>query len=231
MAEFEKTRWAEGEFVRQYLEKADIQIPQRRRMLDILKSFYRHFLEGGGETRLLDLGCGDGFLAHELLKLDPSIRATLVDASGQMLERARERLAGFGDVRFVKAAFGELGVSSFEPSEFRLVVSSLAIHHLPMEEKKTLFRCIYSWLEAGGYFVNIDVLLAPVQVLDDWYMELWREWIRERRPEGGYEEVIGYHREEEHRRNLDTLEDQLAALKEAGFRDVDCFYKYGVFAV
>jgi tRNA (cmo5U34)-methyltransferase len=29
----------------------------------------------------------------------------------------------------------------------------------------------------------------------------------------------------------DTLEDQLEALSETGFRDVDCYYKNGIFAV
>jgi tRNA (cmo5U34)-methyltransferase len=29
----------------------------------------------------------------------------------------------------------------------------------------------------------------------------------------------------------DTLEDQLAALRSAGYLDVDCFYKNGMFAV
>jgi len=29
----------------------------------------------------------------------------------------------------------------------------------------------------------------------------------------------------------DVLEEQLNALKEHGFKDVDCFYKYGIFSV
>ncbi len=31
--------------------------------------------------------------------------------------------------------------------------------------------------------------------------------------------------------NPDTLENQLKSLKSAGFNNVDCYYKYGIFSV
>lgn len=36
---------------------------------------------------------------------------------------------------------------------------------------------------------------------------------------------------EEHHDTLDPLQGQLTALTEIGFNSVDCFYKYGIFAV
>jgi tRNA (cmo5U34)-methyltransferase len=43
--------------------------------------------------------------------------------------------------------------------------------------------------------------------------------------------IIQNYRDAEHYRNLDTLAGQLNALKEAGFKDADCFCKYGLFTV
>lgn len=153
-----------------------------------------------------------------------------------MLNKAKERLAGFAGVRFIRASFQELlRKGEVQLPVFDFVVSAFAVHHLTTGEKKALFRYIYSLLDNRGYFVNLDVILAPAKALEDWYLQLWREWIAERQAalklEGGYAEIIRNYKEESHYRNLDTLADQLDALKEVGFKGVDCFYKYGVFAI
>ncbi|MEW6615719.1 MAG: class I SAM-dependent methyltransferase [Thermodesulfobacteriota bacterium] len=236
MTEFDKTRWAEKAFAHEYLETADIRILERRRLLEVLKSFYRYFLGNDQQSRVLDMGCGDGILIHELLKIDSSISATLIDGSENMLNKARERLAGFKNIHFIKASFQELLLSKdISLADFSMVVSSLAIHHLTMNEKKSIFNYIYSCLRGGGYFVNTDVVLSPAETLEKWYLELWKEWIIRRQTalklESRYEGIISNHTEKEHHSKLDTLTDQLNALKGAGFKDIDCFYKYGIFAM
>jgi tRNA (cmo5U34)-methyltransferase len=90
MTDFTETNWAKKEFGRDYLEKADIYIVERRRMLGILRSFTRHFLSLDGNKRILDLGCGDGIVSHELLKTDPSLSATLVVPKICSLRRAKD---------------------------------------------------------------------------------------------------------------------------------------------
>lgn len=233
MTEFDNTRWAEKDFGQQYLETADIRIVERERLLAILKSFYRHFLGDKKPCRVLDLGCGDGVLTHELLGIDDSISAILVDGSADMLTKAKNRLTGFKNIRFVKASFQELLHTDLQ--EFDFVVSALAIHHLTMSEKKSLFKYIYSHLDIGGYFVNTEVILPPTEALEEWYQNLWREWIIEKQTalgiEDDYEGTIHSYKEKGHYSKLDTLTDQLDALHEVGFKDVDCYYKYGIFAM
>ncbi|RJP58201.1 MAG: class I SAM-dependent methyltransferase, partial [Deltaproteobacteria bacterium] len=85
MTKFNKTRWAAKDFAYEYLETADIRISERRTLLEVLKSFYRYFLGSRQQNRVLDMGCGDGILIHELLKIDGSISATLIDGSEDML--------------------------------------------------------------------------------------------------------------------------------------------------
>ncbi len=34
---------------------------------------------------------------------------------------------------------------------------------------------IYAHLKTDGYFLNIDVMLAPTEALDGWYMKLWQD--------------------------------------------------------
>lgn len=235
MTEFNKTRWSKKGFVYEYLETTDIRIVGRRRLLETLKSFYRHFFEDKQQIRALDLGCGDGIIMHELLKIDNSISATLLDGSEDMLDKAKERLDGIKNIHFIRASFQEVLNGKIELPLFDLIASSLAIHHLRMNEKKSLFNYIYSHLTNGGYFVNIDVILSPTEALEKWYLTLWKEWIIEKQAmlklEDNYENIICNYKESDHYNNLDTLTNQLNALKDIGFKDVDCFYKYGVFSM
>ena len=235
MTEFNKSQWAKPKFTQEYRDSADVYVVERRKLLDILKSFYGHFIGNKTNNNVLDLGCGDGIVIQELLKIDNSIAATLIDGSEDMLNKAKDRLKDSENIRFIKASFQEILNKKISLQRYDFIVSSLAIHHLTMKEKKALFRTIYSHLNDGGYFLNIDVILAPSDALEQWYLSLWREWIAERKSILGikgnsYDDII--QRYKGNRDNKpDTLDKQLKALKSIGFKDVDCYYKYGIFTM
>lgn len=235
MTEFNKSQWAKDEFTREYRDNADIYVMERARMLNILKSFYRHFMKKDRKKSILDLGCGDGIIAYELLKTDGAISATLLDGSRDMLNNAKERFKGFEKVSYIHASFQEIMRKNVLEHQYGLIVSSLAIHHLTMKEKRALFRKIYAHLYPGGYFMNIDCILAPTDTLDQWYLSLWKEWIDEKKLSLGmngdyFDDIIRRYKDNKDNKP-DTLEDQLNALREIGFREADCYYKYGIFAM
>ncbi len=215
MTDFNKTRWADQEFAKQYRDNADIYIVERQRMFGIMRSLFSHFFPGKKNIRVLDLGCGDGIVTRNILDVDNSISATLVDASADMLEKARERLKGFENMDFIKASFQEIMDSGLPEKEYDIVVSSMAIHHLTMDEKRSFFKAINAHLRQDGHFINIDVVLPPSEALDGWYMKLWEEWMDEKRTElKAYDEasrdVIGRYKDGADNQP-DTLEDQLDA--------------------
>jgi tRNA (cmo5U34)-methyltransferase len=235
MTEFNKSQWAKVEFTQEYRDNADIYVMERARMLNILKSFYRHFMKKDRKKSILDLGCGDGTMAYELLKTDGTISATLLDGSPDMLNNAKERFKGFEKVSYIHASFQEVMRKNILDQSYGFIVSSLAIHHLTMKEKKALFRKIYAHLYPGGYFMNIDCILAPTGTLDQWYMSLWKEWIDEKKLSLGmngdyFDDIIRRYKDNMDNKP-DTMEDQLNALREIGFREADCYYKYGIFAM
>jgi len=235
MTDFNNTRWAKPEFSREYRDNADIFIMERRRLFGIMTSFYRHFIHGNGPKSILDLGCGDGIITHNLMRIDGSISATLIDPSIDMLDKARERFAGLDNISYVQASFQDLLKSNVIHQEFDFIVSSMAIHHLNLGEKKGLFNFIFAHLKPGGYFMNIDTVLPPSDSLEQWYFRTWGEWVDEKKAALGLERDLfsdltrRYKDADENK--PDTLDDQLNALKETGFREVDCYYKYGIFAV
>jgi tRNA (cmo5U34)-methyltransferase len=235
MTEFEKSHWAQPDFSRKFVESADIAIVERKRSHTIMKSFFSHFCVQKDTVDLLDLGCGDGILTYELKQAGYPVSATLVDGSEEMLRKAEERLKGYGDISAVRASFQEITGGKAVAGDFDFIVSSLAIHHLDMNEKKELFRWVHSRLKSKGCFMNIDSVLAPNEALEGWYMALWQEWIAEKKAAAGiagdiYDDTMKRYKDNKDNKP-DTLDAQLDALRTIGFRDVDCYYKYGIFAI
>lgn len=235
MTEFNTSNWANPEFSRGYRDNADVFIVGRRQMLSVLQSFYTHFMMNGRTRKMLDLGCGDGIVASAIAEIDRTVSVTLVDGSRDMLKKARERLKGTVRARGIRSSFQEMIRKNSVRGRFDFIASSLAIHHLAMNEKVSLFQKIYGLLNRGGYFVNIDVVLAPTELLEQWYLSQWKDWIDERRwdlgiPDGRFGDIVRRYKEAEENKP-DTLKDQIDALDQIGFKDADCYYKNGIFAI
>jgi len=234
MSNFSDTNWADSEFAKEYLDNAEAYVPFRQEMLKVLALYYRDFLMGKESRNVLDLGCGDGILSRIVLGLDEKATITLVDGSQEMVDAAADKLGKRKNLSYFRSSFQELVKGDPIEDSYDLVMSSLAIHHLSGDDKVSLYEYIYNRLNPGGHFLNIDVVLAPTEELEDWYMQVWEEWIVRRKAEGktdrDFTDIIRRYKECED--NVpDTLSFQLNALEKIGFVQVDCFYKYGVFVI
>lgn len=98
------------------------------------------------------------------------------------------------------------------------------------------FEYIASHLNSGGHFVNMDVVRPPSEELEGWYFAIWKDWmwymmnyynIKDEMPE----DLIRRYKDPSSMNKPDTLGNQLKALEEAGFLDVDCYFKNGIFTV
>jgi tRNA (cmo5U34)-methyltransferase len=237
MAEFEKSEWNENRHVNTFIENADIYILERKRLFSIVKSFYSYFLKNkikNGQVKVLDLGCGDGTLTNELLKVNNKLEATLVDGSFDMIENAQQRLKSYSGLNYINKTFQELLEKDILEYDFNLIFSSLAIHHLSSKGKESLFQFIFHHLKEGGFFLNVDVVRAPTEALESWYRKLWTEWIINNELKMGSKESF-QHIPQQYKNNPDNypdkLENQLNVLKSIGFSQVDCYYKYGIFSI
>jgi tRNA (cmo5U34)-methyltransferase len=193
--------WTSTEHALDYLGRAD-SIPHRVEGESTLLEFIPPTAK-----RILDLGTGDGRLLA-LVKLDhPDTNAMAVDFSPAMLEAAARRFIDDGSVTVVahnlEDPLPELG-------SFDAVVSSFAIHHLIHERKRALYAEIYAKLNPGGVFCNLEHVASMTP-------ELHEEFLHR----------IGYSLETEDPSNkLLDLETQLRWLREIGFSDVDCHWKW-----
>jgi tRNA (cmo5U34)-methyltransferase len=225
MSQFEQSRWADTAFSQEYLASADHYIPDRFHLFHVLRSFYRAFVAHPNGVRVCDLGSGDGVLTDHLLREGTPIEATLVDGSADMLTAARRRFAERPGVRFIQKSFAELVEDSSALGQFHFVVSSFAIHHLAIA---------YRHLEPGGCFMNIEATLPNHAGFTEWYYQLWQEWIVRRGQLLGlgdrFEDVPGKARSNPDNQ-YSRLAEQLEDLTSAGYREVECHYKNGMFAI
>jgi tRNA (cmo5U34)-methyltransferase len=234
MSDFDKSLWSDPAFSREYLDNAQAYIPMRWTMLSVLVSFYRYFLGDKESPRVLDLGCGDGVVADALLASNQDARMTLVDGSADMLRKAAQRFPG-GNVRLIEASFQALIEGDLlTEGGFDLVVSSLAIHHLGWEGKRDLYGYLFDRLSPGGYLVHLDVVLGPSAELEGWSMSLWQDWVDRQREAGltnqDFSDITRRYKDNDDNRP-DTLALQLDALRNRGYDQVDCLFKYGAFAI
>lgn len=111
--------------------------------------------------RILDLGCGCGVPAAQLLAARGA-EVTGVDMSPVQIERARALLPA---CRFV---CGDMCSAEFPPGSFDAVVSFYSIIHVPLDEQPALFGRIAAWLAPGGGFLGTLGNAAWTGTEPDW---------------------------------------------------------------
>jgi ubiquinone/menaquinone biosynthesis C-methylase UbiE len=113
---------------------------------------------GDGDV-VLNIGCGVGRVDRYLA---PKVRELwAVDVSGEMILRARERLAAFPNVSLHEVGNREF-LAAFEADRFDLAFSFLVLQHLEKEDAFLYLREALRVLKPGGVFVTqFPNFLAP----------------------------------------------------------------------
>jgi tRNA (cmo5U34)-methyltransferase len=198
-----KSEWQTKKHAFKYLSRAH-RLPHRSEGEKVLLDHIPHGVEW-----VLDLGAGDGRMLSLVLESNPSIKeGVALDFSDPMITKAKSRFRDDKRIRIVKHDFSlplpeDLGC-------FDAIVSSLAIHHLTHERKRQLYAEIFSHLNRGGVFCNFEHVSSSTE-------ELHRRFFL----------AIGQmHETEDPSNKLLDVETQLRWLREIGFVDVDCYWKW-----
>jgi len=198
----------------------------RAKLIPCNDAFYRRACDliPGGAKKILDLGAGTGLLTLHIRSWYPEAQIHLIDFSESMIELAKKRLANDKNVTYEVADY----VAAPLGEGYDAVVSALSIHHLEHDAKKTLFKKILASLRPGGAFVNAEQVAGPTPLLDKVYKDLWLQQVREA---GATPQQIAdsLYRQQDDR--CASCEDQMEWMRDAGFIDVDCWFKDNRFAV
>ena len=193
--------WTSPEHAQRYLAVA-YQIPRRQEgeasLLECVPATTR---------RILDLGSGEGRLAGLLLDRLPNATAVVLDFSDEMLGRLHARFDR--DAR-VSICAHDLSTPLPDLGLFDAIVSSFAIHHLVDARKRALYGEAHARLHSGGVFLNLEHVASATPALHVWFLAAL-----DLTPD-----------EDDPSNKLAPVETQLQWLREIGFADVDCHWKW-----
>ena len=226
----EKEEWNSKEIADHHLKTADILIPGRRDTLSIIARLATGFVSD--EPRILDVGCGYGDTAAEILELSPLASVCMVDYSEEMLRRAKERFRNNNKVEIIKHDLNKGVPDGLKSDNFDAVVSCHALHHVEYENKVGLYTQIRQVLDEGGLFINGDRFTGESPVISGWEFDNWITWMTEQiKNELGIDRTFDQVKARQiyYDRKLGdkpgTLWDTERDLRQAGFKYVDCVWK------
>lgn len=178
----------------------------------------------GDNPAVLDVGAGTGLCSAVLLTKYPKANITLIDLSEKMLNIAKERFIDYKNFKFIVEDYTQYKYEE----KFDIIVSALSIHHLNAAQKENFYKKCFDLLNDGGVFVNSDLVLSPFPEVEEMFQvfriqnfidnNLTDDEIEEARTRAMYDDPS-------------TLDEQLNWLIKAGFRNVECIYKYFQYCV
>lgn len=201
------SKWLSSNRVIDYLNRID-NIPHRTEGESVLFEFISNRTK-----RILDLGSGNGRLIKLLKKRIPKVHSIAIDFSPHMLTELRREFSNDETVSIVEHDLNHKLPSNL--GKFDAIISSFAIHHLTHKRKKEVYSDIFSILNSGGIFCNLDHISSNSIKLKQYFRKaMIREPVNK-----------------EHEKRLTNINIQVRWLKEIGFVDVDCYWRWLEFAL
>lgn len=180
------------------------------------------------KTAIVDLGCSRGEAIRALLdRFGAHNRFVGVEVSAPMLQAARERFQGYIECGIVDIRAMDLR-TAYPPEQASVTLSVLTLQFTPIEYRQRIVAEVYGHTRPGGAFLLVEKVLGATAEIDSTLVETYYALKREQ----------GYSQEEIERKRL-SLEGVLVPvtarwneelLVSAGFRQVDCFWRWMNFA-
>jgi tRNA (cmo5U34)-methyltransferase len=176
----------------------------------------------------VDLGTGKReAAARAILDRYPAARAVVVDVYPRIRPEGESELLRHAD-RYAYVQFDLTVAGTWPatiPAQVDAAISSLSVHHLRDDRKRSLFDEILGRLVPGGWYFNYDPVLPPDRVVE----EAWLRAGDRRDPSAAllrrHRTETDQLRHENHVRYMTPLDPQVGMLRAAGFEGVDVFWK------
>lgn len=216
-----------------FLEMGEIFTPRRDEIAETLLSLIPAAAEEPFQG--VEMGVGAGWLSEAVLRRYPNASMLGLDGSPTMLAAASNRLAPFGE-RFAARQFA-LTDSTWPaslPGDLGCVLSSLTLHHLDDEGKKSLYARLRPCLTSGGALLIADIVAPASEQARRAMADAWDSDVRDQSIQATGD-TLAYERFRAEQWNIfiypdpevdkpSTVHDHLTWLSEAGFMGVDAFW-------
>lgn len=180
--------------------------------------------------RVLELGCGTGNLSVALAGRYPDATITFVDAAPEMVAITRSRLEAVATLAAERAEFTVVRFEEIGQAEARydLITSSLSLHHV--RDKQALFASLRASMREDGRICFVDQMRGASQ---DAHALNWSDWLAFCREPGhcSEDEIRSLLEHAAAHDHYNTVAEQLRALRESGFDEIDCVWRSGMWGI
>ena len=222
--------WASETYVDEWVRRQRAEDPTRAERFQLMCDLFP--FPSDATVTILDIGAGYGPVSAFILDRYPHATCIAQDGSEPMLKRARELMARYGG-RFTPYQ-SDLFHTNWLPEQFGpfdAAVTSSCLHNLrDFARIGEIYGEVRRHLKPGGVFLNVDLINAPTAELRQRYDDVTAA--RRRREGISAKDLGAMVRREAPSPAVGTvglfpagLDQHLAALKAAGLKDVDCFWK------
>lgn len=197
-------------------------IPNYDSMRELVFRLGSRFMVPG--TNVLDIGCSTGLAVEPFIQQFPENDYFLLDVSSDMLKACKDKFQG-NDRVAVKYQDVTKGLQYENVS---LALSILSIQFTPIEYRQRIIQSIYDSLNEGGAFIFVEKVLGDVYEIDN---HLVSEYYHLKMKHGYSNKQIAAKK-----KSLEgvlvplTFNWNSELLHKAGFKKVDCFWRYLNFA-
>lgn len=178
---------------------------------------------------ILDLGCSDGLMIQELYDkftadYDGEGKYTGIDVSEPMLEKAKYRFLDEIISHKIKIYNCDLR-TNFPDGVYDIVTSVLSLQFVPIEYRQDIVQNVYNCLsKKNGCFLMVEKVLGNTSQLNKLMVKNYYDM----------KSANGYSQEQIERKRLSlegvlvpvTNDWNIQLLKQAGFRQVDVFWRW-----
>lgn len=120
--------------------------------------------------RILDVGCGYGYLANYLSLESPGRQVTAFDVAADRIQTARETVGGRRNIEFLAGRSEALPAQTFDG----MVIADV-LHHVPPAQQAPLLAGLTGTLKLGGILVLRETDQRPS--LRYWLFNYLLEWV------------------------------------------------------
>jgi tRNA (cmo5U34)-methyltransferase len=216
--------WAfDGEVTRVFDDMLARSIPQLDVMRKAVLDVACRFRQPG--TEIVDLGSSRGSAFDPLLdKFGATNHYVLVETSPPMLEILHQKYDTWNERGKLITILDMDLRDEFPIARASVVQSVLTLMFVPIECRQQVVQSVYDCLIDGGAFVIVEKVLGATATIDRLLVDLYYQ----------KKQDSGYTQEEIERKRL-SLQGQLVPvtaswneelLRQAGFRQVDCFWRW-----
>ena len=201
-------------------------IPQyhimRKACLDLAKCYIKQ------NAHVVDLGCSRGEAVASLVEdCDASVKFTGVDISAPMVKACKKRFSLVSPCGRVSILNMDLR-KEFPTDHADVILSILVLQFIPIEYRQQLVSKCYDCLRSGGALIVVEKVLGSTTLINQQQVDIYYQ----------FKEANGYTKEDITRKRL-SLEGVLvpvtalwneSLLRDSGFSQVDCFWRWMNFA-